>query len=1357
MLYGIGRYEKLRKIGLRTINGLFLLALPVGLLIFSAFFLAIWNAAFLSLLWRSFWTPGIIIILSLVIFTIVIILYLWQKTQSIQDQKYAYILTKYLERTQWKYAVITPTGAPGSQRNQYSSSRTRHPVNMPMREVKSFLESLGGRRTTRFKPARRPQGMQQVFRGLQPRQPMAILVGNSGMGKTTALHWLAYHTASAAASELYPHRLFYTFRTFGVPRWQIPIPIVLNLGDYARWYISICRVQNTHLDLRAFLREQLRLDYPELCDDDICVQVLLRELQRSHCLVLLDGLSEIAHYAEAEEIVKSIQSFLDDARRKAGRHNYFVFTTRDPASFSLSLDYKEYRYYVLRALLEREMQVLISGWHRAFTRAEQRPDARRSFLLHRRPEALWKIIKQDQRIRELTENTFMLTILTWLYCLPANEDGLKDFFQKIKGMLLPVVRFELYKAITQVLLDRTPTQKSQTIREDKSIAEKTLMKLAYQIHKTGQPCTIAALEQCTRELASLAYKREVEQMSHELSGWTISRIRDSDLLVECPGPENQLCVRFQYSLFETYFAAGDLSLASEEIIQHTFAENYAVPAWYDLLTFTLIYRKTSCEEQHVQILLQTIFRAYDGYGGILQRNLLMAIRFLLNSGCVSRLAELEAALANALFRLYGDILGAGCYRLLRQQIEDILVDWLTVLPQVGLSQEKEQCPLLNAWREALCNGLDESLQEGAVSLLAAVTHEVSILPCKSALLSALLPGLLRLAHLEEPEFGNRLQLDHAGQVQVSSPRVEAYAVTALHLLVEEGPHGEFQAEWAHRLDWLERLSQYSLEVEHLLTPLLISAESDHSDLYCKLQKAWSESNARHLGEYQRKILAQHKMVRYPLGYLYKNFLELPFLARTGSQEEQSWQTAWDDFFRREMLRARFISFQQALWLRLHVNSALKSSIAEEFLNILQGKDAGQFTPQLMKQLQSQVLLTIISMYLNDKRSLDALRSVTFLLPIHYIRNWFDWLEVAGLDDGRDLRQLLQISNSDRPLNTLAQLQEAFLIRVSQQGETAHVLAGWHDKIDLRQTRAFAFLASALCDLLNRSRASSTQDDCETIGGTDETQTDAGPEDLRVDTTPNRSDRDVIPGEFTTNITTTVLLALYCVCTTGSAIDKAKIYSAIKAFRLQSAHHLTREENLLLTRIRALCEPDPGLQKETVTVHSVDGLAREVLACGQLSRLTAPDIEKLLDACSCSRDVSPATRKELGVGSPQAVAWPLLTRQFHIDDEGRALLLHTLKYETTALDELRVAAAAMLLRHCCDCDFTLSECQSAIEQIQKNLTQQRREEQENEENSVLVFNPLKINADTSRFWRLEDVLFETLHTLIERVESNWRDS
>ncbi|HYT40833.1 MAG TPA: NACHT domain-containing protein, partial [Methylomirabilota bacterium] len=184
--------------------------------------------------------------------------------------------------------------------------------------------------------------IKQVLQQLKANNQVAIILGAPGSGKTTAIRWLAFQMAQASFSPKYR-----------LPKELSPrqIPVMLRISDYAK-LLSI-----DDLSFEQFFKDQLAKVHPDLPSRG------LEELEKGHCLLLLDGLDEVASDNLRRRIAEIISTFISKysvEKPESKYYNRFIVTSRivgyEPGSFA------EHAHYTLLDLEDEQIEQFLTNW-----------------------------------------------------------------------------------------------------------------------------------------------------------------------------------------------------------------------------------------------------------------------------------------------------------------------------------------------------------------------------------------------------------------------------------------------------------------------------------------------------------------------------------------------------------------------------------------------------------------------------------------------------------------------------------------------------------------------------------------------------------------------------------------------------------------------------------------------------------------------------------------------------------------------------------------------------------------------------------------------------------------------------------
>lgn len=870
--------------------------------------------------------------------------------------------------------------------------------------------------------------IEEAIKRVKATSPAAIILGSPGSGKTTTLRWLAYHMASAS------NKWFYRLPE-GLSHKQIPI--LIDIRDYAK------KISTEDLSFEEFLIKYLGKIHPQL------PSLILNKLKKGRCLLLLDGLDEVANDILRRKVAGNIYDFIasySDEKSTKKRFNRFVITSR-------IVGYEEgpfnsYAHYTLLELTEEQIDGFLSTWCPAIER-HMIQSAERSKELNalqkiqanvagmEQKNLLLETIKSSPGIRRLAVNPLMLTILSLI---------------QRNGKTLPHRRIDLYQIVTRTLLDNW---NQGTGREALNIklAEQTLSALAYHIHRSDRLSTERDVKNIVRHSMTKFYERDLTQADEDMVDNFIETIRrTSGVFVET----GQGLFSFMHRTFQEYYTAQYiLQKTSNDLL--TFAVNYCCsPIWHEPLLLT-IADMSGRDKGVASAIIEAIAEANEDYNNILHQNLLFAINSMVDCEIWSIRKELQKRLAYQLFDLYGDVLGAGRYTKLQDGIELASLLWLQAQPQESYTMP----PLLEAWRDALCNDKNAVRQEGSVHLLASIGLNLSNSP--ESVLTALLPPLLKLADLQDLPCPQSIVAQFPQLVaHPSSQRVAEYAFVTLNLLDAAGPAGWLHTEW---LEWskecpelLERLTQHSLELGLLITPTTLPSEEydkywaqnfEINEALFEIYNHWIEIGQNDPSKLQKQLLQASNTVRYPHAYLLKHLLEKEKeLSSTG----QPWQMIWDKFLQEEMARGRNATYHACLYLQFVLcknNEKRLLELASRLTTALSTKNQEQMQVLIMVVYFHHILDMADSRDLRKMRSsreffyLPDLRCVLHLVHLLYLRYQRDIRESSRFgpvirDEGwlnRDLivENLCNILEQRKELATYALLGLFNVIFTSQSG------------------------------------------------------------------------------------------------------------------------------------------------------------------------------------------------------------------------------------------------------------------------------------------------------------------------------------
>ncbi len=919
--------------------------------------------------------------------------------------------------------------------------------------------------------------IEEVLQRLKVTSPVAIILGAPGSGKSTTMRWLALHMARASRQHFYrlPDGLF--------PK---QIPILIRISDYAK------QLSSEDLTFEAFFNKYLAKFHSQL------PQLLLKKLKQGHCLLLFDGLDEVAHDSLRRQVAQNIYDFISTysiEKPKKKHYNRFIITSRivgyEEGPFST------FAHYTLLELTDEQIDQFLTTWCPAVERHMARSEENRKELTAskkiwsaeagaKQKELLLSTLRSSPGIRRLALNPLMLTILALI---------------QRNGKTLPHRRVDLYRIATRTLLDNW-NQDSSRDPLDINFAEQTLRHLAFRLHISDRLLIERNVKDIVRKSMIEFYEHPLTRSDESIVDNFIETIRrTSGVFVET----GQGLFSFMHRTFQEYYAAQYLLLNKLPDQLRTFAEHhYRSAIWHEPLLLA-IADKSQQDKKEASEVIKVIAETNDEYDSVLHRNLFFAVNSMVDCEVWSINKQLQQDQANRLFDLYGDAVGAGRYTQLQEDIEEVSLLWLRGQPQ----NTAPIAPLLEAWHEALCDPRNAMRQEGSAHLLMSIARELP--KCPASVLLTLTSPLLQLADLQyvpcPPEVSAQFSRRRA---HPSSHRVTEYAFVTLNLLDAAGPAGWLHDAW---ITWskeepklLKQLTQHSLELDYLLTPSVLpgknysSTWAEHfeiSEPLFKISQEWRQIGQSGLEDIHVRLLNASNTVRFPHAYLLKQLLEEEMAP---SSAGQPWEVIWDTFLQKEMALGHSSTYQACLNLRILLcreNEEQRQQIASRLISALS-------TPN---QEQMEALVTISSLYHNldmlderDPRNLRKSRSLFYLSELHcvlhlvyllYLRYQRDLREFQGIEFDefqvrrRDLDQDRIVGNLCKILRQGGDLIPTVLLALhnvlfgssfQRSPQTTELIRQSIKKFqrDMALTVEHRILAAAVLQLIDRaSRANST--------------------------------------------------------------------------------------------------------------------------------------------------------------------------------------------------------------------------------------------------------------------------------------------
>jgi HEAT repeat protein/energy-coupling factor transporter ATP-binding protein EcfA2 len=360
-----------------------------------------------------------------------------------------------------------------------------------------------------------------------------VILGTPGSGKTTLLRWLAITFAQQQQAQ--PDRLGEAFS-------QERVPILLELRRFvsrAQHWIDSPGVFNLAKEICQWIDADARFA-------GITADWMSQVLTQQPCLLLLDGLDEIADLEARRRLLESLEAFSQNPQYEKVQ---CLLTSRFHGFQGIALG-ANFQQTEVHPFSEEDIALFIRHWYATAyaDMAESQAEA----------QQLIEAIQVNSGVKELAQNPLLCTIVAIIYR---------------NNRILPNRRVELYWKCCEALLDTW--ERNKAIRESGLIGGfdwqtklELLMPVAYWFHE-GNHGRLAVKEEAVvtqlaksleelRKRSGLSGGKPIEQEAREF----IVAIRDRSGLLQGRGDGT---LEFTHRTFQEYLAARYIAKQAEAV------------------------------------------------------------------------------------------------------------------------------------------------------------------------------------------------------------------------------------------------------------------------------------------------------------------------------------------------------------------------------------------------------------------------------------------------------------------------------------------------------------------------------------------------------------------------------------------------------------------------------------------------------------------------------------------------------------------------------------------------------------------------------------------------------------------------